>query len=155
MKYYRKVMRPDEKLTFYCTLHWIVYWPALLFLALGGIALAVFAVLHAQGQGGAIFELAAVILLLLAVFTFLRAFFRRVGTEIVVTDHRVIYKRGLLSRYTVEMNVSKIETVDVEQSVWGRLFGYGDVLIRGTGGSFEPLLGIAHPLDLRSAILVG
>jgi len=155
VKYYQKVMRPDEKLTFYSTIHWIVYWPAILCLALAVVAFAAWAALRPQGHAETAFVAAGMILALLALVSFLRALLRRMSTEIVVTDHRVIFKRGLISRHTVEMNVSKIETVDVEQSVWGRLFNYGDVVIRGTGGTFEPLIGIQHPLQLRSAILVG
>lgn len=155
MKYYQKVMRPDEKLAFASSIHWIVYWPAVLFLLLAVVAYAVKGALQLEGREASACVAAAVVFALLALIAFIRAFFRRVGTEIVVTNHRVIYKRGLMARHTVEMNVSKIETVDVEQSLWGRLFGYGDVVIRGTGGTFEPLVGIASPLQLRNAILVG
>jgi uncharacterized membrane protein YdbT with pleckstrin-like domain len=85
----------------------------------------------------------------------LGAWIRRQSTEIAVTDKRVIYKRGLLSRHTVEMNVSKIETVDVEQGLAGRIWGYGTLLIRGTGAGFEPLEGIGSPLRIRNAIVAG
>ena len=73
----------------------------------------------------------------------------------MVTDHRVIFKRGLLSRHTVEMNRTKIESVDVDQSLFGRLFGYGTIVVHGTGGGLEPLANIADPLLLRSRITVG
>jgi uncharacterized membrane protein YdbT with pleckstrin-like domain len=73
----------------------------------------------------------------------------------VVTDRRVIFKRGLLSRHTVEMNVGKIETVDVEQGLAGRIWGYGTLLIRGTGAGFEPLVGVGSPLRIRNAIVAG
>jgi uncharacterized membrane protein YdbT with pleckstrin-like domain len=86
---------------------------------------------------------------------FLGAWIRRKGTEIVVTDRRVIYKRGFIARRTVEMNISKVETVDVEQSIAGRLLGYGTVLIRGTGESLEPLRHVEAPLTIRNAITVG
>ncbi len=85
----------------------------------------------------------------------LGAWIRRKATEIVVTDRRVIFKRGLLSRHTVEMNVSKIETVDVEQGLAGRIWGYGTLLIRGTGAGFEPLAGVGSPLLIRNAIVAG
>lgn len=86
---------------------------------------------------------------------FVKAWFRRVTTEIVVTDKRIIYKRGWIARRTVEMNITKVETVDVRQSVMGRLLGFGTVLIRGTGSSWEPLTWVASPLTLRNAIVVG
>ena len=70
-----------------------------------------------------------------------------------MTDKRVIYKRGVLSRYTVEMHTSKIETVDVDQGILGRLLGYGTVEVRGTGSGIEPLRYIGHPLEIRNAII--
>ena len=53
------------------------------------------------------------------------------------------------------MNISKVDTVDVEQSVLGRMLNYGTVLVRGTGESLEPLRHVASPLALRNAITVG
>ena len=85
----------------------------------------------------------------------LAAWIQRHATEIVVTDRRVIFKRGLLTRHTVEMNVTKIETVDVEQGLGGRIWGYGTVLIRGTGVGIEPLVRVGAPLSIRNAIIVG
>ena len=69
-----------------------------------------------------------------------------------MTDHRVIYKSGLLSRHTIEMNRDKVESVDVDQSLLGRIFGYGTVVVRGTGGSLEPIRNIGDPLTFRTYI---
>lgn len=155
MRYYQKVAQPDEKLVFHTTIHWVVYLAAVGFGVLAIAAYAVDVALGLQGHEDSAAKAAAVVLAILAVIAFFRAFLHRATTEIAVTDRRVIFKRGLLSRHTVEMNVSKIETVDVEQTLWGRMFNYGNVVIRGTGGTFEPLIGIEHPLQLRNAILVG
>ena len=87
--------------------------------------------------------------------TGLGAFIRRATTELAVTDHRVIYKTGLLSRHTIEMNRDKVESVDVDQTVAGRIFGYGTIVVRGTGGSLEPIRNIADPLTFRSYITAG
>jgi uncharacterized membrane protein YdbT with pleckstrin-like domain len=97
--------------------------------------------------------MAAGVVGLLGLLLLLSAWLRRRATEIVVTDRRVIFKRGLLSRHTVEMNVSKIETVDVEQGLSGRIWDYGTLLIRGTGSGFEPLEGVGSPLSIRNAIV--
>ena len=85
----------------------------------------------------------------------LRAFIRRAASELAVTDHRVIYKTGLLSRHTIEMNRDKVESVDVDQTVPGRILGYGTIVVRGTGGSLEPIRNISHPLIFRSHITAG
>jgi uncharacterized membrane protein YdbT with pleckstrin-like domain len=67
----------------------------------------------------------------------------------VITDKRVIVKRGLFARTTFEMNLNKIETVNVEQSIWGRIFGFGTITIVGTGGSREIVPSISKPLEFR------
>lgn len=85
----------------------------------------------------------------IGVLVVLTALVQRRTTELVLTDRRIIAKRGLISRDTVEMNLGKVESVHVNQSLLGRLLDYGDVTVVGTGSSLEPLLGIAQPLELR------
>jgi hypothetical protein len=60
--------------------------------------------------------------------------------------------RGFIQRHTVEINMDKIESVDVDQSIMGRAFNYGDVTIRGTGQTFEPLRQIDRPIDFRNEV---
>src|SRR4029077_10055333 len=67
----------------------------------------------------------------------------------------VIYKTGIFQRHSMEMNRSKVETVGVDQSILGRILGYGTVMVRGTGGSFEPIRFIGDPLSFRSHITAG
>jgi hypothetical protein len=73
-------------------------------------------------------------------------------SELVITDRRVLIKVGFIQRHTFEMFISKIESVAVFQSMLGRLFNYGTVEIRGTGGSSESFATIAAPLPFRDAI---
>src|SRR5205814_9970729 len=72
-----------------------------------------------------------------------------------VTDRRVIYKTGILQRHSMEMNRSKVETVGVNQSILGRVLGYGTVIVRGTGGSFESIPFIGDSLTFRCHITAG
>ena len=67
----------------------------------------------------------------------------------------MIYKTGFVRRHTVEMNMDKVETVDVDQSLLGRVLGFGTIRVRGTGQSIESLRRIAHPIQLRNAITAG
>jgi uncharacterized membrane protein YdbT with pleckstrin-like domain len=69
--------------------------------------------------------------------------------EFVVTNKRLICKTGIISRKTLEMNLSKIETVNVDQSVLGRILGYGTITIIGTGGTREEFEDIASPVEFR------
>jgi uncharacterized membrane protein YdbT with pleckstrin-like domain len=70
----------------------------------------------------------------------------------VVIDRRVIYARGFIPRHTVEVNMDKIESVDVDQSVLGRIFDYGDVTIMGTGTTHEPLRNVDRPIAFRNEV---
>lgn len=80
---------------------------------------------------------------------FIYPYIRLKSNEFVITNKRIIVKRGLISRETFEMNLNKIETVNVDQSVWGRLFGFGTLIIIGTGGSRESIQSIQKPLEFR------
>lgn len=73
-------------------------------------------------------------------------------SELVITDRRVLIKVGFIQRHTFEMFISKIESVAVYQSMFGRMLNYGTVTIRGTGGSSESFATIAAPLQFRDAI---
>ena len=72
-------------------------------------------------------------------------------TEIAVTNRRVIYKKGFIRRRTNEMNMDKVESVQVQQSILGRMLDYGTVTILGTGEGFETLRTIASPIELRNS----
>lgn len=70
-------------------------------------------------------------------------------SEFAITNKRVIIKVGLIYRRTIEMNLNKIESLNVSQGILGRLLGYGTVVVIGTGGTKEPFSAIADPLTFR------
>ena len=88
----------------------------------------------------------------LGVLVIVVAIVRRNSTELAVTNRRVIAKFGLIARRTVEMNLAKIESVRVEQSVMGRLFGFGSLIVTGTGATMDPIRYIVDPIGFRRAI---
>jgi uncharacterized membrane protein YdbT with pleckstrin-like domain len=150
MSYVTKVLQPDETVIYKTGLHWRVYVPAMLLLILT-IAIGVVSQRVATEYSGVVLIVAAIS----AVVTFiawLRGFIERFFTELAVSDRRIIYKRGILRRHTIEMNMAKVESVDVDQSILGRILGYGAVTIHGTGGGVETLANIADPLAFRSHV---
>lgn len=154
MAYYTKVLQPGETVRVVGRLHWLIFGRAiLLFIVAAVLAGATLWVSDPAWQYNVL--IVAAVVAVLALVVFIIEWIRRRATEIVVTNHRVIYKRGLISRHTVEMNISKVETVDVEQDILGRLLNYGTVMVRGTGENLEPLRHIDAPLALRNAITVG
>jgi len=73
----------------------------------------------------------------------------RMTSEYAITNRRVIVKTGFISRQSFEMNLSRIESVEVDQSFWGRILGYGSITIIGTGGTRELFNNISNPLKFR------
>lgn len=148
--YVDKVLQPGETVVFETEVHWLVYLPAMFFFLLAAAGGVIYVIEPAEkilvygpvGLG-----------LLLGLTNFINGWFTRWTTEIAVTDRRVIYKRGFIRRFTIEMNMDKVESIDVNQSILGRIFDYGDVLVRGTGPGLEPLRMIQKPLQFRSAVI--
>jgi uncharacterized membrane protein YdbT with pleckstrin-like domain len=91
-------------------------------------------------------------LLAIAMIVLLRGIWRRRSVGLVVTNRRVILARGVMDRKTEEILLQKIESIGVEQGVWGRMLGYGTVTFRGTGGTYEPLDHVAGALELRRQV---
>ena len=150
MSYVNSVLQPQEKVLYLGRLHWIIYAWAI-FAAVIAVALAVIA--GAVPNAAPLVWIAAAIALVVALISAGRAWFDQWITEIAVTNLRVIYKKGFIRRHTAEMNMEKVESVTVDQSLWGRLLGYGTVHVRGTGEGIEYLRRIDRPVELRNAIV--
>jgi uncharacterized membrane protein YdbT with pleckstrin-like domain len=145
-RYINQILQPNEKLVYSTTIHWMVYLPGLIFW------IAAIAIYFYGAQYSPAFQLLALAVALMAAVSTFRAWFRRWTTEIDVTDLRVVYKRGFIRRHTVEMNMDKIESVDVDQSILGRILDFGDIVVRGTGHGIEPLRNIEAPLQFRNYV---
>lgn len=151
MKYVERVLQPGEIVIYATSLHWLVYLKAILLLVVALLCLIASGWFPEPGVAIAL-QIVAALFALFGLVSGLSAFIQRTTTELAVTDRRVIFKTGIIKRHTMEMNRSKVETVGVDQSILGRLLGYGTVIVRGTGGSFEPIPYIGEPLTFRSHI---
>jgi uncharacterized membrane protein YdbT with pleckstrin-like domain len=150
-RYIDENLQPNEKVLYSTNAHWIFFLPAIAawivaaaFLVLSRMIVADMAVLLCL----ALAALAAIF----ALYKTVTAWFHRWTTETDVTNLRVVHKTGFITRQTFEMSLDKIESVDVDQSIPGRLFDYGDVTITGVGKSEEKLKTIASPLAFRNSI---
>ena len=83
----------------------------------------------------------------------LAAYIRYKTTELAVTNKRVIAKFGFISRRTVEINVGKVESIQVQQGILGRIFDYGSLVISGAGTPQAPVPGISNPMGFRRAFM--
>ncbi len=83
----------------------------------------------------------------------LMAWVRYKTTELAITTRRVIVKVGFIRRNTVEINIQKVESIQVDQGVLGRVFNFGTLVIAGAGTSQAPIAGISSPMAFRKAFI--
>jgi uncharacterized membrane protein YdbT with pleckstrin-like domain len=157
LSYVEKNLIPSEHVLYKTGLHWIVLVaPVLLACLFGlpGMFIFVSSIFLIGDKSGSAGGMALVGFLLLAVATLfvLVGYLTRIATEMAVTNKRILIKTGLFSRRTVELLLSKVESIGVEEGVLGRMLGYGSVVVRGTGGTPEPFKNIAHPLEFRRQV---
>jgi uncharacterized membrane protein YdbT with pleckstrin-like domain len=150
MSYVQRVLQPGEVVRHTASAHWIVYWPGALCI-LAAIAAMVWAGFLPDNLAKWVHWLAA-LLTVVAVLFLVREWFGWWTTEVAVTNFRVIYKTGLIKRTTNEMNMDKVESVKVDQSILGRILDFGTVTIIGTGAGLEALPSVANPIELRNNI---
>ncbi len=81
------------------------------------------------------------------------AYIRIQSTEIAVTTKRLIVKRGFIRRSTIEINIPKVESIQIDQDMIGRLLNYGTLVISGTGTSHAPITGVSEPMAYRKAFI--
>jgi uncharacterized membrane protein YdbT with pleckstrin-like domain len=144
MSYIDRHLLPGEAVTYRTRMHWKIFVaPVLASLVL--LALAIWA-LSADRQVWAIPPIVIALILLLV------AWVRRRNSEFAVTNKRVIIKLGVTTTRSMELLLPKIEGISVTQSLWGRMFGYGEIVVTGSGGTQEPFDNIQSPLDFRQAV---
>jgi uncharacterized membrane protein YdbT with pleckstrin-like domain len=150
-RYIDDILQPGEKVLYSTNAHWIFYWPAIA----AWIVAAILLVLSRATVTDSIVLLclsgSAVVALAALYWTF-TAWFHRWTTETDVTNLRVVHKSGFIKRRTFEMSLDKVESVDVNQSILGRILNYGDVTILGVGEGRETIRTIASPLAFRNFI---
>jgi uncharacterized membrane protein YdbT with pleckstrin-like domain len=149
--YLDKVLQPGETVLVNTRPHWVMLLSPLLVLVLAAIV-AVASVILLTGTPALAGYAIAGLIALYGLVSLIALMVARAATEFCVTDRRVIVKRGIVSLHTVEMNVDKVESVDVDQGLLGRMLGYGSVTIHGVGARWDPIPQITDPLGFRNAI---
>ena len=151
MDYIKNTLLENEKIIYYTGPHWIIFGPAavafgflLCFLTIGP---ALFPSLFILGYN--IISIFNMGLFLVLVYQLVVCYARYVTSEYGVTNQRIITKAGFIRRYSLEILLKRVESIQVAQSITGRVFNYGTVLIRGTGGSFDAVDYIPNPLEFR------
>ncbi|MBN8993545.1 MAG: PH domain-containing protein [Rhizobiales bacterium] len=150
-RYIDDILQPGEKVLYSTNAHWIFFLPAI---TLWVVAAALFVGSGMIPAGPLVlvgWSLAAIVAIA-ALYKTATAWFHRWTTETDVTNFRVVHKTGFVKRQTFEMSVDKVESVDVDQSILGRILNYGNVTVLGVGEGGKTLNTIASPLAFRNAI---
>jgi uncharacterized membrane protein YdbT with pleckstrin-like domain len=150
-RYIDDILQPGEKVLYSTNAHWIFYWPAIVawIVAVGLFFLSRATVTESMVL---LYLSASAVAAIAALYWTFKAWFHRWTTETDVTNLRVVHKTGFIKRRTFEMSLDKVESVDVNQSILGRLLNYGSVTVRGVGEGAETITTIASPLDFRNHI---
>jgi uncharacterized membrane protein YdbT with pleckstrin-like domain len=156
MGYVERHLLPGERVLYKTRLHWVLFArPALVVLIGAGLAIAV-----GQMSGGKETQAEAArwagwvgigIMVLGLLWGFVHWVELRTS-EFAVTTTRVIFKVGLVARYTTELLLSKVESIAVQQTLTGRLLGYGDLTVIGTGGTREVFRRVRDPISFRNYV---
>jgi uncharacterized membrane protein YdbT with pleckstrin-like domain len=151
-RYIDDILQPGEKVLYSTNAHWIFYLPAIAAWILA-VILVVLSRMTVPDSALGLFCLAAsAVVAIAALYWTGKAWFHRWTTETDVTNLRVVHKTGFIKRRTFEMSLDKVESVDVNQSILGRLLNYGNVTVRGVGEGAETIQTIASPLEFRNHI---
>ncbi|MGD0492044.1 MAG: PH domain-containing protein [Steroidobacteraceae bacterium] len=141
MSYVERNLLPNEEITYRARLHRIIYFlPDCIFLV---------AILVGLGGGGWI---AAGIVATIGVLLFIPPWIRSASSEFAITNKRVLIKVGLVRRHSLELLLQKVEGIGVDQSVLGRILGYGTITVSGVGGTKESFRMISNPLEFRRQV---
>jgi uncharacterized membrane protein YdbT with pleckstrin-like domain len=150
-RYIDDILQPGEKVLYSTNAHWIFYWPAI---AAWTAAIILFLLSRMTTTESIVLLClsAAAVVAIMGLYWTIKAWFHRWTTETDVTNMRVVHKTGFIKRRTFEMSLDKVESVDVNQSILGRILNYGDVTILGVGEGRETISTIASPLAFRNHI---
>jgi uncharacterized membrane protein YdbT with pleckstrin-like domain len=160
MSYVEKNLIPGEKLIYRTGVHWsVLFGSAILTAIIAGVGIAILAYRDVISDKISISALTAndidilgIVLIVVAAIIFGYNVVKKNATEIAVTNRRVIIKTGMTSRRSLEIMLAKVESIGIDETVMGRMLGYGTVMIHGTGGTPEPFRKIAHPSEFRREV---
>jgi uncharacterized membrane protein YdbT with pleckstrin-like domain len=139
MSFIQKNLLNGENLVYRGRLHWIVFSLPILFLVMA------FPFFTDGGNTSFIGGL----FILLSTLTGIVSLINYSTSEFGITNKRVIVKIGFIRTSSVEVLLTKVEGIQVNQGILGRILGYGSLVVSGTGGTQDPFHRISNPLEFR------
>ena len=146
MSYVDQHLLPGEFVNYRTRVHWKLFIVPALILVFVLLPLTIILLVSKKAKAVAILPLGVAVVALAIPHV------RRRSAEFAVTNKRVIVKLGIVNTRSIELLLAKVEGVEVMQSVWGRMLGYGDIVVTGSGGTHERFASIQAPLAFRQAV---
>jgi len=142
MSYVDKNLMNGEMVVYRTKIHWIVFVRPI-------VAFIISIILMNMESGS---QFLGAILFFMSIYWAIKSIIRVYFSEYAITNKRVLIKHGLIKRESLETLLSKIEGIHVEQSILGRLFNFGTIIINGTGGTGNPFSTLEAPLNFRKKV---
>ncbi|MGE0109546.1 MAG: PH domain-containing protein [Bdellovibrionales bacterium] len=158
--YVKRAMHADEEIIYAAQLHWVIYQ--------SGFLIALLGALLGHFGGNFVREIApekvseffvpilshiSLGVVALGALMLISAYIRQISTELVVTNHRVIAKHGYISTTSYELMMTKVEGATIDQTIWGRIWGYGTLMVKGTGGGSSPINHVSDPYKFHTYLM--
>jgi uncharacterized membrane protein YdbT with pleckstrin-like domain len=152
MSYIHKSLLDDEEIIYLTRRHKIIFtWPVIWLLVAAALFGVKWAFVFRQEVNFALMIFSG-IFLAAALIHALMIWINYLCAEFGVTNRRVIVKEGFIKRNTVEVFLKRVESVQVDQSIWGRILNFGTIIVSGTGGVSDPLSMIRSPLEFKKQV---
>lgn len=148
MGYVERHLLPNERVLYKTRLHWVLFLPSAL-VVLGGVLLTV--LLWRVPEPPWLWYGGAIVIVAGGTWAFVH-FVELMTSEFAVTTTRLIFKVGLIARYTTELLLAKVESIGVTQGLLGRILNYGDLTVTGTGGAKEVFRRVRDPIGFRNHV---
>lgn len=157
--YLKRVEASGEKVLYAAEIHWIIYTMGFFIIVMGAL-FAHYGTAAVQGIPGQWSQnmsipvsYIGIAVIVVGALHLLMAYIKQISTELIITDKRVIAKFGLISTTTFELMLPKVEGANIDQTVLGRILGFGTVMVKGTGGGISPIDHVASPYRFHVNLL--
>lgn len=149
MSFIDKNLLSNEVVIYRAKLHWAIFINAFLYLFLSVLTCAFNVWITEPNQ---ILWTISLLALVFALISVISSYIRLKTSEFAITNKRVLIKVGFIRRHSLEVLLHKVEGIGVNQSILGRIFGFGTIIVTGTGGTKETFDQIDSPLEFRKQV---
>lgn len=133
-----------DRVIYYAKIHWVLYLSCIIWLLIGILLLAGGGDDESRARGAFCF--------FIAILLFIPKYIYAISTELALTETTIAVKVGFIKRQTIELRLNKVESIQVHQSILGRILDYGTISVTGAGITNTPIYNIAQPLRFKQQV---